>query len=286
MSRWASVLGALAVGSLVASHAAAQETPSFEAPPDGYGQTPYGEPYDASPYEESPYYGEQIPGGSSYEESYAPRHFGQFCGGFGNLPCPNGLACIDDPRDSCNPHAGGADCGGVCVASRGRHRSPRWGRPRWGWPGQPDWPPGPPSGGGRCGASVCGASEYCCNPSCGICAPDGGFCTQQVCESPWSRYGQEPGALEGSEPFEPAPGAGPETLPPRGQETLPPPGSGEQPAPLPETPIPETGTPEPGPMPFPETQPGFGTSPWMPGGEPGVGPGSGAWSAEPPPPSQ
>ena len=32
-----------------------------------------------------------------------------------------------------------------------------------------------------CGDNVCGSGEYCCNSSCGICAPEGGFCTQQVC---------------------------------------------------------------------------------------------------------
>jgi hypothetical protein len=32
-----------------------------------------------------------------------------------------------------------------------------------------------------CGDKVCGSDEFCCNPSCGICAPDGGFCTQQYC---------------------------------------------------------------------------------------------------------
>jgi hypothetical protein len=32
-----------------------------------------------------------------------------------------------------------------------------------------------------CGASSCGAGEYCCNESCGICAPEGGVCTQQFC---------------------------------------------------------------------------------------------------------
>lgn len=34
-----------------------------------------------------------------------------------------------------------------------------------------------------CGGSTCGAGQYCCNPSCGICAPLGGSCTQQVCAS-------------------------------------------------------------------------------------------------------
>ena len=33
-----------------------------------------------------------------------------------------------------------------------------------------------------CGHAICGAGTYCCNESCSICAPDGGFCTQQFCE--------------------------------------------------------------------------------------------------------
>jgi hypothetical protein len=33
----------------------------------------------------------------------------------------------------------------------------------------------------RCGASACGAGEYCCNESCGICSVVGGSCTQQSC---------------------------------------------------------------------------------------------------------
>ncbi len=37
-----------------------------------------------------------------------------FCGGFGNLPCPDGLVCVDDPNDDCNLN-NGADCGGICV---------------------------------------------------------------------------------------------------------------------------------------------------------------------------
>ncbi|EYF06790.1 hypothetical protein [Chondromyces apiculatus] len=38
--------------------------------------------------------------------------------------------------------------------------------------------------GQQCGNSVCGKGTYCCNASCGTCAPKGGACTQQVCESP------------------------------------------------------------------------------------------------------
>jgi len=36
------------------------------------------------------------------------------CGGIAGTPCPGGGKCVDDPSDSCDPAAGGADCGGVC----------------------------------------------------------------------------------------------------------------------------------------------------------------------------
>jgi hypothetical protein len=36
-------------------------------------------------------------------------------------------------------------------------------------------------GGGVCGDKVCGRGSFCCNASCGICAPRGGVCTQQIC---------------------------------------------------------------------------------------------------------
>lgn len=38
-----------------------------------------------------------------------------------------------------------------------------------------------PVGGGQCGNRVCGKGTFCCNESCGICAPIGGGCTQQYC---------------------------------------------------------------------------------------------------------
>ena len=44
-----------------------------------------------------------------------PPTGGQFCGGFAAIQCPEGLLCVDDPNDSCDPRQGGADCGGVCV---------------------------------------------------------------------------------------------------------------------------------------------------------------------------
>jgi hypothetical protein len=40
---------------------------------------------------------------------------GPFCGGIAGFPCPGRGRCDDDPTDSCDPNAGGADCGGVCV---------------------------------------------------------------------------------------------------------------------------------------------------------------------------
>lgn len=36
------------------------------------------------------------------------------CGGFAGLECPDGLVCVDDPDDDCDPKHGGADCGGIC----------------------------------------------------------------------------------------------------------------------------------------------------------------------------
>ncbi|KAL9019142.1 MAG: hypothetical protein Q9185_003573 [Variospora sp. 1 TL-2023] len=41
---------------------------------------------------------------------------GPVCGGFANLQCPSkDQVCVEDPRDSCDPGAGGADCSGACV---------------------------------------------------------------------------------------------------------------------------------------------------------------------------
>jgi hypothetical protein len=39
------------------------------------------------------------------------------------------------------------------------------------------------SGGGTCGPNVCSFGTYCCNASCGICAPKGDLCTQQFCDN-------------------------------------------------------------------------------------------------------
>lgn len=39
----------------------------------------------------------------------------------------------------------------------------------------------PDAGGQPCGTSHCSKDEYCCNQSCGICAPLGGGCIQIAC---------------------------------------------------------------------------------------------------------
>lgn len=38
----------------------------------------------------------------------------EVCGGIGNLGCPDGQTCLDDPNDDCNLGEG-ADCSGLCV---------------------------------------------------------------------------------------------------------------------------------------------------------------------------
>lgn len=112
------------------------------------------------------------------------------CGGIGGWACPTGYVCVDAPDDSCDPAAGGADCGGYCVLEtdynpcaailclEGTTCCPNCGGicvPA-GTPCSDDLCPGEP-----CGATYCAGGEYCCNPSCSICAPFGGGCTEQYC---------------------------------------------------------------------------------------------------------
>lgn len=129
---------------------------------------------------------------------------GQFCGGIAGFPCPEGYACVDDPSDDCDPSSGGADCGGICKKQRGKPSKCNYGDPDRSWVSkdpnqcaailflcaegtQPFFDECgcgcETASGTACGSSTCGAGEYCCNESCGICAPEGGFCTQQFCES-------------------------------------------------------------------------------------------------------
>jgi len=100
----------------------------------------------------------------------------QLCGGIAGFPCPGAGKCVDDPSDDCDPKQGGADCGGMCLC------------PRAGiCPIGSRWDPSPnvcscvPAA--TCGGNACGAGQYCCNPSCGICAPLGAACIQIACNA-------------------------------------------------------------------------------------------------------
>jgi hypothetical protein len=46
------------------------------------------------------------------------------CGGITAKQCPSGKACVDDPKDSCDPAHGGADCSGLCVTNTGDKPEP------------------------------------------------------------------------------------------------------------------------------------------------------------------
>jgi len=127
---------------------------------------------------------------------------GQFCGGIAGIACADGHACVDDPTDSCDPDNGGADCGGVCKKAKKKKHNPGCNDPARDYvstdpavcalvkfacadglaPFSDECGCGcEPQAGEACGQNVCGAGTYCCNSSCGLCAPDGGFCIQIAC---------------------------------------------------------------------------------------------------------
>jgi hypothetical protein len=106
----------------------------------------------------------------------APVH----CGGFAGIACPGSGVCQDDPSDSCDPNHGGADCGGICTCGPNNKLCAQG----LVWNGDPAvCACAPPASGATCGKNTCAAGQFCCNPSCGICAPAGGVCTQMACES-------------------------------------------------------------------------------------------------------
>jgi len=41
------------------------------------------------------------------------------CGGFAGLACLEGLTCVDDPSDDCDPKNGDANCIGMCIHGHG-----------------------------------------------------------------------------------------------------------------------------------------------------------------------
>lgn len=57
-------------------------------------------------------------GGSGSNSTLSVRAAPKFasCGGFTGKKCPRtDQKCVDDPRDSCDPKKGGADCPGICI---------------------------------------------------------------------------------------------------------------------------------------------------------------------------
>jgi hypothetical protein len=102
------------------------------------------------------------------------------CGGIAGTKCPGVGQCVDDLNDTCDPSAGSADCGGggVCVCKQ-TVACPVNSK----WNGSPSVCACEPTVIviNKCGDNLCGAGEYCCNESCGICAPIGGACIQLYC---------------------------------------------------------------------------------------------------------
>jgi hypothetical protein len=115
---------------------------------------------------------------------------GMMCGGIAGLPCPDGFECVDSPSDGCDPEAGGADCGGVCVpifdqnpcaailCIEGTTCCPNC--------GGICIPADVPCSdelciGEPCNQTVCGPGEYCCNESCSRCVALGEGCTREFC---------------------------------------------------------------------------------------------------------
>jgi hypothetical protein len=114
---------------------------------------------------------------------------GAMCGGLAGFSCPDGYACVEDPRDCCEPAAGGADCSGICVpvddnpcaamlCIEGTTCCPQCG-------GicipnsitcSADLCVSEP-----CNRVMCGPGEYCCNESCSLCVGLGQVCTDEYC---------------------------------------------------------------------------------------------------------
>jgi hypothetical protein len=111
------------------------------------------------------------------------------------------ITCPDDPTGAGGSGAGGSGAGGaggapcastsscapgeVCTTEDGDCKAPPGCGPGLACPAvcygncRPAKEEGP-----VCGATRCAAGMVCCNPSCGICTPPNGACTQQICNPP------------------------------------------------------------------------------------------------------
>lgn len=120
----------------------------------------------------------QCPTGSQCANGVcSPVQTGVPCGGLSGTRCPGAGSCIDDPLDTCTPQAGGRDCAGICRCALTGSCPPgnHWDDSPSVCACAPDEPSTP------CGSDTCGADEFCCNASCGTCAPIGGACIQVFC---------------------------------------------------------------------------------------------------------
>ena len=111
-------------------------------------------------------------------EEWCPLRDCEIPDGCENPGCRCALHTCDEPCSptDCGPRPGrpNTPCDdGDTVAGPGECVRDDDGSCRW------EWLPCPES----CGGATCGEGTYCCNASCGICAPLDGACTQQVCFS-------------------------------------------------------------------------------------------------------
>lgn len=117
------------------------------------------------------------------------------CPRFRLFGCPSERKCINSfcrntnvyekcgSRNVCNKQKGQVCCDQTCGVCGTKMKDGRVICPKMPCILPPTRPP-PNDDDETCGPknTICGSGEYCCNPSCGICAPLGGACTKQFCD--------------------------------------------------------------------------------------------------------
>jgi len=110
------------------------------------------------------------------------------CGGYFGTPCPPNHICVDDPSDSCDPNAFGADCPGICIPVDPNVCAAilcPFGTtccPVDGGSCLPFGTPCAPTLGVPCDGTYCAPGLVCCNNGCGECAAPDGACSAVYCE--------------------------------------------------------------------------------------------------------
>ena len=96
-----------------------------------------------------------------------------------------GTACgvVPDPADSGGERVRRSEQAVIAADSSGSGGSAADGSTAWSSLDRVAHPaPGEPTG-SPCGPSRCAVGQFCCNESCGLCAPRGGICLQRQCGS-------------------------------------------------------------------------------------------------------